>query len=105
MNEAEQCGITLSYGIGLTADHDVSSLNEETRRQGIDFMRTMIESVGHAGGGMISGTIHSAWPRMLPKGATDKRPFLEQSKKSMREMAKIAKNNNVMLNVEVVNRF
>jgi len=104
-DEAKRCNITISYGIGLTADHDVSSLDEEVRRNGIQFMRSMIEAVGKSGGGMIGGTVHSAWPRTLPKDATDKRPYLDQSKKSMREMVRVAEDNNVILNVEVINRF
>jgi D-psicose/D-tagatose/L-ribulose 3-epimerase len=104
-DEAKRCGIVISYGIGLTADHDVSSLDEQVRHNGIRFMRTMIENVGKAGGGMIGGTVHSAWPSTLPKGVADKRPYLEQSKKSMRELVKIAEDNNVILNVEVINRF
>lgn len=105
VEEARRQGIALSYGIGLTADHDVSSLDEGLRKAGIAFMRAMIDHVGRAGGGMIGGTIHSSWPMTLPKGAHDKRPYLDQSKKSMRELAKIAEDNNVILNVEVINRF
>jgi len=105
VDEAKRCGIVLSYGIGLTANHDVSSLDESIRLSGVRFMRRMIEAVGKAGGGMIGGTVHSAWPSTLPKGATDKRPYLEQSKKSMRELAKVAEDNRVVLNVEVINRF
>lgn len=105
VGEAQRRGIALSYGIGLTADHDVSSLDESVRCAGVKFMRTMIENVGRAGGGIIGGTIHSSWPMTLPKAATDKRHYLDQSKRSMRELAKIAEDNRVVLNVEVINRF
>lgn len=104
-DEAEKQGIVLSYGIGLTPDHDVSSLDESIRQSGIRFMRDMIEAVGAAGGGMISGTVHSAWPSTLPTGATDKRPYLERSLASIKEYVKTAEDNNVTLNVEVINRF
>lgn len=105
VQEAEKEGIVLSYGIGLTAEHDVSSLDESIRRNGVRFMRSMIEAVGEAGGGMIGGTVHSSWPSTLPVGATDKRPYLERSLASMKEYAKIAEDNKVFLNVEVINRF
>jgi len=104
-DEAERQGIVLSYGIGLTADRDVSSLDESVRQNGILFMRRMIEAVGGAGGGMIDGTVHSAWPSTLPAGATDKGPYLERSLASMKEYVKIAEDNHVILNVEVINRF
>ena len=104
-DEAEKLGIVLSYGIGLTPDHDVSSLDESIRQSGIRFMRGMIEAVGAAGGGMIGGTVHSSWPSTLPVGAADKRPYLERSLASVKEYVKVAEDNNVILNVEVINRF
>jgi len=105
VEEAKKQGIVLSYGIGLTPDHDVSSLDESIRKSGIKFMRGMIEAVGEAGGGMIGGTVHSAWPSTLPAGAADKRPYLDRSLASIKEYVKTAEDNNVILNVEVINRF
>ena len=54
---------------------------------------------------MISGTVHSYWPVVFPKGLTDKKPVWEQSIKSMNELVKTAEDYNVILNVEVINRF
>lgn len=105
LDEAAKQGIVLSYGIGLTPDHDVSSTDESIRRSGVAFMRGMIEAVGAAGGGMIGGTVHSAWPATLPAGVQDKRPYLRQSLASMKELVKVAEANGVVLNVEVINRF
>jgi D-psicose/D-tagatose/L-ribulose 3-epimerase len=105
VDEAKRQDLILSYGIGLTSDHDVSSLDESVRQNGVKFMRGMIEAVGKAGGGMISGTVHSSWPSTLPAGAMDKRPYLERSLASVKEYVKTAEDNNVILNVEVINRF
>jgi len=104
-DEALQQDIALSYGIGLTPDHDVSSLDEATRKSGLAFMRGMIEAVAEMGGGMIGGTVHSCWPSTLPSGHESKEPFWKQSVRSMKELAPIAADNNVILNVEVINRF
>ena len=68
VNEAKSQGVVLSYGIGLTADHDVSSKDETVRQSGIAFMTEMIKAVGTMGGGTICGTVYSTWPRKLPKG-------------------------------------
>jgi len=103
--EAEEHGITLSYGIGLTREYDVSSLDESIRRRGIAFMRTIIDAVASMGGQMIGGTVHSYWPATLPDGMEDKRPILDRSISSMKEMAKPAEDAGVSLNVEVINRF
>lgn len=103
-DEADFQGITLSYGIGLTADYDVSSLDENIRLNGVAFMSEMIRAVGSMGGGTIGGTVYSTWPRQLPKG--DKRiDYLNQSLKSMKILSKIAESENVILLCEVLNRF
>lgn len=101
---AKDENIYLSYGIGLTKENDVSSVNEDTRKNGIAFMRKAIEAVGYMGGGNIGGTVHSYWPA-IPEDGVDKKNVYKQSIKSMRELVKIASDNNVVLNVEVINRF
>lgn len=105
VDEAEKHQVTLSYGIGLPKEYDVSSLDETTRKNGVDFMKRMISSVGEMGGGMIGGTIHSYWPASLEPGYDSKKPFWDQSVKSMKEMSKAAEDHGVLLNVEVINRF
>ena len=45
------------------------------------------------------------WPATLPKGFDDKRPFRDQSLRSMRELVKVAEDRGVVLLVEVINRF
>ena len=103
--EADANGITLSYGIGVTADYDLSSLDESVRKNGVGFMKDIIKAVASIDGRMIGGTVHSYWPAVPPEGLTDKRPVLEQSIKSMRELVKPAEDLGVILNVEVINRF
>jgi len=102
---ARDQGLTLSYGIGLAPENDVSSPDEGVRRSGLAHMRKAIEAIGKMGGGTLGGTVHSCWPQTLPKGYSDKRPFLEQSLKSIRELVRIAEDSRVTLLVEVINRF
>ncbi|MDR2519260.1 MAG: sugar phosphate isomerase/epimerase [Spirochaetaceae bacterium] len=102
---ADNAGILLSYGMGLAKAYDLSSTDEETRLRGVGFMKKIISAVGEMGGGPISGTVHSYWPGVLPEGAERKEPMLQQSLKSMRELAPFALDQGVALNVEVINRF
>jgi len=104
-DEAEQAGIRLSYGIGLPPGKDVSSLDENVRREGLTFMRSIIETIGELGGGMVGGTIHSYWPATLAPELDSKMPIWKQSTRSMRELLPIAEDHGVTLNVEVINRF
>jgi D-psicose/D-tagatose/L-ribulose 3-epimerase len=87
---ARDHGLTLSHGIGLPPERDVSAVDEGVRRAGVAYMRELIEAVGDMGGGTICGTVHSCWPATLPKGFADKSPFRAQSLKSMRELVKVA---------------
>lgn len=103
-DEAKRQNITLSYGIGLTADHDVSSLDQGIRRNGINFMKEMIKKVSEMGGNSICGTVYSTWPKTLPK--KDSRfKYLEQSLLSMKELVKVAEDEGVILLCECINRF
>src|SRR5439155_25171482 len=102
---AHDAGLRLSYGIGLPAQYDVSSLDEAVRANGLRYMRRMIDAVGDMGGGTICGTVHSTWPATLPPGHEDKSRFRDQSLRSMREMVKAAEDRGVVLLVEVINRF
>ncbi len=104
-NEAEETGIDLSFGIGLQARYDVSSLNENIRKNGIAYMKEMIKAVHEMAGKMIGGTVHSYWPAVLPVGVESKEPIRKQSIKSMKELVKMAEDLGVILNVEVINRF
>ncbi|MGE4465146.1 sugar phosphate isomerase/epimerase family protein [Sphaerochaeta sp.] len=102
---ADEHGLTLSYGIGLQKPFDVASLDASVRRRGIDFMKKMIDAVAIMGGGMIGGTIYGYWPSTLPEELDSKQPCWDQSIKSMKELASYAGERNVLLNVEVINRF
>lgn len=104
-DEADKHQIKLSYGIGLTPVNDVSSTNENIRQAGIGFMKNMISAVNEMGGEMIGGTVHSCWPSTLPAKASNKQIYLEQSIKSMKELVKVAEDKQVILNIEVINRF
>ncbi len=105
-DQAERTGIKLSYGIGLTPENNVSSLNESIRKTGVSFMIKMIKGVASMGeGGMIGGTVHSYWPAVMPENLNNKMPVWRQSIKSMKELVKAAEDYGVILNVEVINRF
>jgi D-psicose/D-tagatose/L-ribulose 3-epimerase len=105
MHHATERGIDLTYCIGLPAGYDISSEEEGTRRRGVEFLKRMASGIGEMGGGRLGGIIYASWPALLPEGATDKQPYWERSVASMREAIRTAEDNNVVFNMEVVNRF
>jgi D-psicose/D-tagatose/L-ribulose 3-epimerase len=103
-NEAKANQIVLSFGVKLPPQFDISSLDEGIRKSGLAFMTQLIKAVGSLGGGSVGGVIQSCWPNRLPKG-DDKRWYFDASVESMRELMSVAEDNNIMLNVEAINRY
>jgi D-psicose/D-tagatose/L-ribulose 3-epimerase len=104
MDHANARGITLSYCIGLPAQFDVASPEDATRKRGLGLLEQIIKGMGEMGGGNLGGIIYSYWPATLPEGA-QKQPYVDRSIASMKQAAKVAADHNVVLNMEVVNRF
>ena len=102
---ADDKNIILSHCIGLPPQYDIASEDETVRKNGIAFLREMAEAIGEMGGGNLSGIIYSCWPETMPQGEMDKRSYLERSVASMKQAIKVAEDNNVIFNMEVVNRF
>jgi D-psicose/D-tagatose/L-ribulose 3-epimerase len=102
---ADDKDIILSHCIGLPHEYDIASEDETIRENGIAYLEKMAEAIGEMGGGNLSGIIYSSWPTTMPEGETDKRPYVERSVASMKKAIKAAEDNNVIFNMEVVNRF
>jgi D-psicose/D-tagatose/L-ribulose 3-epimerase len=102
---AEKAGIELTYCIGLPPKYDVASPNASVRKAGVAFLKKSAKMVEYMGNTHLGGIIYSSWPAVVPKGDFDKRPYLDRSIKSMKEVMKTAEDCGVQFNVEVVNRF
>ena len=101
---AEECGIELTYSLGLDRNYDVSSLDEKVRLGGVAYLQRIVERIGFMGGTLLSGVSYAGWG--VPDNfLDDKRPYWDQSIKSMREIIKTAEDNGVTYCVEAVNRF
>lgn len=101
---AEDCGIELTYSLGLDRNYDVSSMDEKVRLGGVDYLQRIVERIGYMGGTLLSGVSYAGWG--TPDNFLgDKRPYWENSIKSMREIIKTAEDNGVTYCVEAVNRF
>jgi D-psicose/D-tagatose/L-ribulose 3-epimerase len=102
---ADDKTLVLTYCIGLPHEYDIASPDKAVRDRGVAYLQQMATAIGDMGGGKMGGIIYSAWPATMPRGETDKRPYVERSVTSMKEAIKAAEDNNVTFNMEVVNRF
>lgn len=101
---ADEEGIELTYSLGLDRAYDVSSLDENVRKGGVEYLKNIIKKMHIGGGTLLSGVSYAGWG--TPDNFLgDKRPYWEQSIKSMREIIKTAEDYGVTYCVEAVNRF
>jgi D-psicose/D-tagatose/L-ribulose 3-epimerase len=103
-SEAKKYNITLTAGIGLPKEYDVSSDNESVRQNGIRFMKKLLDALHKADIHAIGGTIYSYWPvdYTLPINKVNAR---KQSIESMKELAYYAAQYEITLLIECLNRF
>ena len=102
--EADACGIELTYSLGLDRNYDVSSLDEDVRIGGVKYLQNIIRKMEVGGGTLLSGVSYAGWG--VPEGTFDtKKPYWDQSVKSMKEIIKVAEGCGVTYCVEAVNRF
>lgn len=102
--EADAVGIELTYSLGLDRRYDVSSLDEEVRRGGVTYLQNIIRKMHVGGGTLLSGVSYAGWGTPDRMGDS-KKPFWDQSVKSMKEIIKVAEDCGVTYCVEAVNRF
>ena len=103
--KAEENNIELTFCVGLTGEYDVSSKDKSIREKGIEYLKRCIRFVHKMNGTTIGGVSTGAWLTKMDEGDTDKRPYVERSVKSIKEIAKEAEDCNVIYALEVVNRF
>ncbi|QKI81542.1 sugar phosphate isomerase/epimerase family protein [Kroppenstedtia eburnea] len=101
---AEQHDIILTAGIGLPKEYDVSSTDKTVRRNGITFVKKVMDAMHQAGIHRIGGTVYSYWP-VDYSGPFDKPAARKHSIESVRELAEYARQYNITLLIETLNRF
>lgn len=102
--EARNFQLDLSYSLSLGPLYDLSSLDEEVRKRGLSTVEKIIRNIGQMGGGSLNGPFYTAFPPLLPV-ETQKDRLFEQSVGSLRSLANIAVDEDVLLNIRPVNRY
>lgn len=100
---AGECGIELTYLVGLGKQHDLSSEDPKVRNDGIEYIKKILDVIHYLGGTCFSGINYCAWSNF--DGKIDKPRRLQNSIDSMKEIAKVAEHYGISYNLEVTNRF
>ncbi len=102
--EARNHQIDISYCIHPMAEHDISSLEENVRKEGLAFLQTLVRTIGEMGGGSLNGPMYGAFP--APFSDKERRQQrLEYSIQCMRMLSQLAQQEDVMLAIRPVNRY
>lgn len=104
-NAAVERDIEITYCIGFSPENDIASENDAVRRKGIEYAKRTLEAIYHMNGKIFCGINYSSWPAVVNEGIADKRPWLDLSLKSIKEIIKTAEDFGIYYCLEVVNRF
>lgn len=102
--EAKRNGVEITVCIGLPKDFDVSSENEDTRQNGIAYMKKILDKMEIGDMHKIGGIIYAYWPVDYAKPVR-KEETRALSIRSVQELADYAKPKGIDLELETVNRF
>ncbi|WP_293695934.1 sugar phosphate isomerase/epimerase [uncultured Agrococcus sp.] len=98
----KETGIEMTASLGLTAATDLSSEDPATVQRGEDLLRRAIDIVAHVGGTDLCGVIYSALQK-YDRVASD--ASRENSAAALRRLGDYAAERNVILSLEIVNRY
>lgn len=100
---ADDCGIELTYSLGLDKKYDISSDDPYIRNAGVAYLTDILKKVAVQEGKIISGVSYAGWG--VPEGEVDKTKRTANSIESMKKLAPVAGALGIQYAVEVVNRF
>ena len=106
--EIEDCakaeGIDLTYCIGLPPQYDLAHENSQVRKEGIQYVKKLLECIHEMGGDTLGGILYSCWPGNTVS-YDYKQKARERSLCSLKEIAKTAEDYGINYCLEIVNRF
>lgn len=103
-NHALRAGINLTFCIGLPSQYDISSEDETTRKNGVEFVRKILRAIHIMRGNMLGGIIYGSWPSTI-ESCSAKAVRREKSILSVKSLATVAADYGITYCLEIVNRF
>lgn len=100
---AKEIGITITCNIGPPKDKDVASSDASVRKAGIKFLSDIMKAMKTLESEILVGVQYTYWPNDFTD--LDKPAIWARGVESLKELGKVAEDNNVRMALEVVNRF
>ena len=101
---ADDNGIVLTAGYGPTKEQNISSEDPAVVQKAMNFFSMIMPKLQMMDIHILGGGLYSYWP-LDPTLPMDKEKDLDRAVKNMKQLAKIAEDNGVVLGMEVLNRY
>lgn len=102
---AKNQNIELTFSVGLGKDFDLASNDSKVRKAGIQITLDTFQIMEEMGAKLYSGVDIGAWNQTYEYGVEDKKPEINRSVDSVKEIMKVAEEKGIIFAVEVVNRY
>ena len=102
---AQDKGVALTLGSGPAKHLSICDPDESIRNAGIAWRIKLMEKMNKAGIRIIGGGLHAYWPVNFCEGPVDKQGDRARSIESLRKLSRAAAENDVILCLEVLNRY
>lgn len=99
---AKGYGLVLTTNSGPAKEYDMSSVNPETRRKGIEYLKTILLNMRKINSPSLVGAVYSFWPTDFVD--IDKKALWERSIEGVQELSKTAEELDIEIALEVLNR-
>ncbi|WP_058486541.1 dihydroxyacetone kinase subunit DhaL [Defluviitalea phaphyphila] len=99
---ANDLGLDVICGTGVTEDTDPSSEDENIRKNATDYLKKCVDLVADGGGLYLNGVLYAPWQKFSD---TPREIRWKNASKVLKEVGMYAKEKNIGLNIEVINRF
>lgn len=100
---ADDNGITITVGYGPTWNHNIGSADSAIRAEALEWYKRTFEAMAGLDAHLMGGALYSYWP--VDFATADKADDWKYSVEGMQILAPMAKEYDIELGMEVLNRF
>ena len=100
---AQEYNIEFTFLVGLSKQYNIASPEGTIRREGISYVKKLLDVVHKLGGKCFSGINYCAWSDF--EGYDRKQEYIQNSICSLKEIGRIAQDYDISYNLEITNRF
>jgi len=101
--ELTRLNLEVSCGTGLSIDADISSVDSEKREKGLKHLKRCVDICNGLGSKVLGGVLYSPWGKLISR--EEAKENIEHSIKGLKEIAEYGEEKEVLISLEVLNRY